>query len=202
LINIKLLLANLWIPKKRVLAELKTVYKTTNRTLDTLLTQYKIKIPKTQKIDNLKPKELRIKMAKEHNKKVQKLIKTIGKKTAINQARKKLFNTGQILGQKAKKDLNIKNSTSDILNAAKILYKILGINFKAKKINKTTYLMIINRCSLSKHYKNSTCQILSAVDEGVLSGLNPQYKMQFQKRITQGAPKCKAKITIVKEGEQ
>ena len=48
-------------------------------------------------------------------------------------------------------------------------------------------ILRIKYCELSTLYSSETCEIMSAVDEGVLKGLNNQLSMNFQTKITEGA---------------
>jgi hypothetical protein len=76
------------------------------------------------------------------------------------------------------------------------MYKILGNEIQLKKINREKAILYVNRCSLSESYTNITCQVLSAVDEGMVNGLNPKYEMVFKTRITCGSSRCLAEIKI------
>jgi hypothetical protein len=188
-------------PKKRQLKELEEVYFQTNNALDLLLKKNGLKILKdyneNQDLNEMNLEQLRRKMADDHNAKVSRLVAAIGKEKAIPESRKKLFEVGVRLGEKARLELGVRDSISDILKAAKILYKILGINFQTKRLKNNEVVMFVNQCNLSKYYNENTCRILSAADEGVVQGLNPNYKMKFQERITSGATKCKAEIRIM-----
>ncbi len=199
--NFRLLFASLWMPKKRQLKELKEVYFQTNHALDLLLKKEGLKIPQdhneNQNLNEMSLEQLRRKMANEHNAKVSRLVAAMGQEKAIPQSREKLFEVGVRLGEKARLELGVGDSVSDILKAAKILYKILGIDFQTKRLKNNEVIMFVNRCSLSKYYNDNTCRVLSAADEGVVQGLNPNYKMMFQERITSGATKCRAEIKIM-----
>jgi hypothetical protein len=93
--------------------------------------------------------------------------------------------------------LGVGSSFHDLETAAKILYKILGINFKIEN-KEGNVIMVVNRCALSKYYSPEACMVLSAADEGVVRGLNENMNMQFKERITEGASECIACITEVK----
>ena len=55
-------------------------------------------------------------------------------------------------------------------------------------------ILRIKYCELSSVYSVETCEIMSAVDEGVLNGLNNQLSMNFEAKITEGAEECAACI--------
>lgn len=199
MISLKLWFASFWMPKNRILKELRRVYFETNNALDSLLKKngFKNRLDLVDfDIDKIGIEELRRKMAKEHNIKVSTLVSILGRKKAVFQARKELLKVGIRLGEMARYELRVGNSISDMLRAAKIMYRILGIDFEIKPITGNEVLMFVNRCSLSKVYNDVTCEVLSAADEGVVRGLNSNFEMSFGERITSGAKKCKAQIKI------
>ena len=199
MINLKLLFVSFWMPKNRILKELKDVYFETNNTLDLLLKKNSLENPLNLtdiNLANISIEELRRKMASDHNIKVSTLVSGLGRKKAVSQARKELLNSGIRLGKKARLELGVGDSISDILRAAKIMYRILGIDFEISRVADNEVLMFVNRCSLSQFYDDITCEVLSATDEGVVQGLNSNFDMTFKDRITSGAKKCKAQIKI------
>ena len=201
MISLRLLIAGIWMPKKRIIQELKRVYFQTNQALDVLLKENGIENPvilcKNEELDKMTPEDLRKKMANDHNIKVKSLIVELGQGKAIEQGRNELLKTGIKLGERARLELGVRDSISDFLKAAKILYKILGIDIEIKRLSRKKIIMFVNRCSLAYSYTDVTCQVLSAADEGMVQGLNSNFKMAFQERITSGAIKCRAEIKII-----
>jgi hypothetical protein len=183
-----------------LLKELKKVYFETNRALDSLLEENNLKNPVDYRdnddLEGMSLEQLRSKMARDHNAKVSKLVAGLGRKIAIQQGRKKLYEVGIRMGENARLELGVGDSISEVMKAAKILYRVLGIDFKINFLSKTEAVMFVNRCSLSKCYNDITCEVLSAADEGVVRGLSPSAIMKFQERITSGAANCKAQIRI------
>ncbi len=139
--------------------------------------------------------EKRKTMTKIHNELVETLINTIGRKKAIIKGREAMFKEGLSLGQKFKRILGVGNNLDDLIRAAKILYKVLGIKFTIEE-NDGRMVMVVKHCSLAEYYTSETCQVLSAADEGVVQGLNPDINMHFTKRITEGAPCCLANLQL------
>ncbi len=133
-------------------------------------------------------------MAETHNELVKRMIKTYGYDIALEKGREEMFSKGLSLGQKFRKMLGVGDSQEDLIRAAGILYKVLGINFIIEENENKEMIMIVNHCALAEYYTPETCQILSAADEGVVQGLNPQITINFHERITQGAPCCLASI--------
>lgn len=197
--SIRLKIASLWLPDFILKKELNNVSKKTIEGLNTLLKQYapgKI-ITKSNEVLSGSLEERRSIMAKAHNKQVKILIQELGHEKAVKIGRNVMFEVGYKLGQEASRKLGARNSFEDLELAARILYKVLGIEFKIKNKDKNM-IMVINRCALSKYYSPESCMILSAADEGVVRGLNENMGMQFKERITEGAHECIACISEVK----
>jgi hypothetical protein len=81
-----------------------------------------------------------------------------------------------------------------MVKAAKILYRIFGIKFHLEWLDKSTATLIIDQCALAKYYSKLTCEVLSATDEGIMRGLQPNSEMKFKEYLTNGCKKCKADI--------
>jgi len=105
-----------------------------------------------------------------------------------------LFNVGVNLGKKIRSKLGVGDKPKDLVSAAKILYRILGIEFHMGELNQTNAEAIIDRCALAQEYSKLTCEVLSATDEGVIKGLQPNANMQFKEYMTSGCPTCRAHI--------
>ena len=134
-------------------------------------------------------------MAGGHAKRVHKLVKTLGFDKACEVGRAEMFKAGYEMGCETTKRLGVGRNINDFIDAAKILYKVLGINFTVEKDGENIFLRI-KSCALANQYSLETCKIMSAVDEGVLTGLNNNMSMKFLKMITEGAKECTACITV------
>ncbi len=197
--NILLKIVSFWLPDFILKRELDKIALSTINGLDKVLKQYALS--KMWKISDKEPRggleERRASMAIAHNKRVKALIKELRYENAIKLGRETMFKVGYKLGCEARQKFRIGDNLKDLELAAKILYKILGIEFKIETRNENM-IMIVNRCFLSKYYSPEACIVLSAADEGMIHGLNENMKMQFKKRITSGAPECIAHIDKVK----
>ncbi|MGZ7069793.1 MAG: L-2-amino-thiazoline-4-carboxylic acid hydrolase [Methanobacterium sp.] len=199
--SIQLKIASFWLPDFILKRELSNVARMTIKGLDDVLKHYAPhKMEEIKKKDELLGESLedrRTKMTKAHNIRVKALIEVLGYEKAIKVGREAMFNVGYQLGRDARRRLGVGNSFHDLETAAKILYKILGIDFKIENKDGNV-IMVVNRCYLSKIYSPETCMVLSAADEGVVRGLNENLNMQFKERITGGASECIACINEVK----
>jgi hypothetical protein len=92
----------------------------------------------------------------------------------------------------------LKDTKGDLMKAARVLYGILGIEFSIVEYPDGER-MKVSRCALSGHYSHETCIIMSAIDEGTVSGLNQRARMQFEGHITGGSPHCIARIEFGEE---
>ncbi|MBU4535524.1 MAG: L-2-amino-thiazoline-4-carboxylic acid hydrolase [Euryarchaeota archaeon] len=197
--NLKLLLASWWIPEYLLKKELNNLASLTINELDNILKSHD-----PDSLKNITPLSLplkgnlshiRLKMIQGHESRVQALENLLGRERSIDLARPAMFKVGYRLGLEFKKKLNIKDDTKEIMIAAHILYKVLGIEFEFQDMEDDPHI-IISHCELASYYSPLSCQILSGADEGVLRGLNPAFDMKFIERITEGASCCKARLKI------
>ncbi len=135
----------------------------------------------------------RVAMAGAHRLRVLALAQVLGEERAVELARARLFPVGVALGKEARRVLGVGNALDEVERAARVLYRTLGIAFRLDPGSPTR--LVVERCALAPHYGPVTCRALSAVDEGVLAGLNPYLRMSFADRLTDGRPACVAEIT-------
>jgi hypothetical protein len=136
-------------------------------------------------------------MAEIHNQLVKEIINTFGYEEGIKLGKNSMFNVGIDLGKKFKKVLGVDDSLEELIMAAEILYNGLGIEFEISTFN-GDHMMVVNRCALAQIYTPEACKIMSGADEGVVAGLNPQIRMEFKQRITEGSSSCRAEILMEK----
>ncbi|WP_414470269.1 L-2-amino-thiazoline-4-carboxylic acid hydrolase [Methanobacterium sp. ACI-7] len=199
--SIRLKIISLWLPDYFLKKDLDIVAKNTIEGLNRVLKKYTPwRLDEVIEQDELlkgSAEKRRSIMANAHNRRVKVLIEEFGYEEAVKIARKAMFEVGFQLGQKARLRLGVGDDFKDLQHAAKIMYKVLGIDFKIENRGKK-FTMIVNRCALSKYYTPEACIVLSAADEGVVRGLNQNMKMEFKERITGGASECIACISEVK----
>jgi hypothetical protein len=195
--SLKLYLLSLWLPDFIIKKEIKNIGEVTIGELDRMIKENapsNLKSIKNPKFEG-SSMNMRIEMASAQEKRVKLLIQLLGRDKAIQLGREALFSTGRELGSDLKKRLGVGNSRAELIKAASILYKVLGIDFEVKPTKKGMVL-VVNRCQLATYYSPDTCLILSATDEGVVQGLNPHLSMNFHKRMAAGSPCCMAPINV------
>ena len=201
--SLKLLLASVWLPNYVLKGELEKVATTTTDALRSLLEEVapnelqrvsmEIKTP-TGSIE-----ERRAVMATNHRLLVKALSDGIGHDRAVEVGREALFKVGVRLGEESRRRLGVGDSVEDLLMAARVMYNVLGIRFTFSGEG-GGHRVEMQRCALSEHYSELTCTVLSAIDEGVVRGLNPRASMSFERKITSGFPTCTAYVTITSGG--
>ena len=138
-------------------------------------------------------------VAKQHVKMVDALVASVGREKAVNLGRTALFEVGKELGKEVREMLGVGDNPNDLILAARVLYRVLGIDFRVEWSGGNNAVLVVNRCALASEYSELTCLVLSATDEGVMQGLNPTTQMRFRQYITDGAPACKADILFTGE---
>lgn len=192
--GIKLRILSVWTPQFIIKQELKNTNNVTNNYLDRLIMDHGGSPPQQMDLKgNLDDR--RKQMAIGHNIRVKMLIDLLGEQQAMAEGREKMFEAGFKLGQRTRNILGVGDSVNDTMKAAKILYKVLGIDFFTE-ISENAIILWVNSCTLSKYYTHQTCSILSYTDKGVLKGLNRNMDLEFVEKITSGSKRCKGCISI------
>lgn len=195
--SLRLRLLSALTPNRLLIAELAMVREATVGALDSIIEE-NCPVPISDKKFSSEGKgleDMRREMAHTQERRVNMIVECMGKEKAIELSRARLFDVGVRLGEEARGRLGVGQSLEDMLLAARILYRVLGIEFSFTPHGEGGTLFI-HRCALSQYYSSTTCRVLSAVDEGVVTGLNPQLRMRFEETITNGRERCVAKIII------
>jgi hypothetical protein len=198
-LGIRLFFLSLWTPKSLIRRELENISRQTTVALVELIPNDAVKDVKF-KWSELGIRQEEAAMAQTHVKLVEVLETTFGRDEAIKRGRAVLFEVGKKLGKETRGKLGLSDNPKDLEKAAKILYRVLGIEFHLQWFDSANATATINRCALAEHYSALTCQVLSATDEGVINGLNPNVTMQFKQTMTSGCRNCVAELRINKKG--
>ena len=81
-------------------------------------------------------------------------------------------------------------STDDAMAAARVVYRCIGIDFEGHRHGEIT----IRGCFFSPFYTPQACNVMSALDAGLLAGLSDGGRLVFSQRITEGYPCCRARL--------
>jgi hypothetical protein len=198
-VGLRLLILNWWTPKYIIRKELENISDKTTRALKALISKYANKTVDAANQNQQPPtniQEQRAAMAQTQAKLVETLASAIGHEEAVRLGREALFLVGQNLGKQARSRLGVGDSPNDLTKAAKILYRVLGIEFHVQWHDQSSATVIIDQCALAQQYSKLTCEVLSATDEGVIKGLQPNLMMKFKKYMTSGCKNCWADINL------
>lgn len=108
----------------------------------------------------------------------------------------RLYEEAHQLGQNIRKQFRIKTQ-QDVVRAAAMIYRVLGIDFRCDLQGEALY----TRCFFSRFYTREVCEVISAIDAGVLAGLSGGARLSFRQRITEGQDCCRAYFDL-KEPER
>jgi hypothetical protein len=198
--GIRLTLLSWWTPNYIIRREIDRIFKLTANALTSLLESHApVTFAKIAKETALPPgnvSQKRAAMARTHALLVEALSVAVGREQAVDLGRKALFEVGKSLGKETRGKLGIGDSPNDLIRVARVMYKVLGIEFNVEWHGKTNATIVVDRCALAKEYSELTCLVLSATDEGVISGLEPNASMLFKEHMTSGCGKCSALIEL------
>ncbi len=110
---------------------------------------------------------------------------------SLEAARRRLGLEGREMGARARRLLGVR-SRADAMRAARVLYGILDVDFEGTPEG----AIEVRRCRFSRHYASATCELISALDEGLLAGLGGEGTLRFRERLTGGAGRCVAQFTF------
>lgn len=198
--SLRLRLASWWMPQFMKAREIERIRSLTFAVLDELLAEHApggLKIEDHTHDGSLEG--LRTAMAQGHRRRVEALIRGVGREKAIAMGRASLRPVGEALGRDARRRLGVGDTWRELMQAAGVIYDILGIEFTTTTGPDGDQL-VVSRCALASHYTGDVCAVLSAVDEGAVSGLNPGAEMLFSEHLTDGSPHCIASIGIKEVG--
>jgi hypothetical protein len=195
-VGLRLLILDWWTPKYIIRKELANVSDLTITALKSIVAQYAPQelAANSKQQTSTSIKEQRANMAETHAKLVETIEAALGHEKAVTLGREALFLAGENLGKQTRSRLGIGDSSKDLTKAAKILYRVLGIDFHIEWLDKSNAKVVIDRCSLAEHYSKLTCEVLSTTDEGVIKGLQPNATMKFKEYMTSGCKNCRADI--------
>lgn len=98
-----------------------------------------------------------------------------------------LYRNAFRLGAKIRKVLCL-SAPADVMDLCRLLYKNIGIELEGSLPGEIT----MKSCYFSAFYSGVVCQFISALDEGIIAGLLGGGKLQFEQRLTEGRPCCRA----------
>ena len=103
-------------------------------------------------------------------------------------ARERLFEGGRTLGERIRRFFLIA-TTEEAISAMRVLYRAIGIRARSEGS-----AMTVRHCYFSSSYAPETCGLLSALDDGIFTGLSGGGRLRFVRRLTEGYACCRAEV--------
>ena len=102
-----------------------------------------------------------------------------------------LYQNAYRLGRKLRGWLGV-DEMGEVMELGQILYRAIGVEIEGDAQGDVT----VKRCYFSQFYSGRVCDLISALDDGVFSGLSGGGKLVFSERITEGKACCRAKLQL------
>ncbi|HEX6580929.1 MAG TPA: hypothetical protein VF195_08665 [Actinomycetota bacterium] len=104
-----------------------------------------------------------------------------------SEVEERLFSEAFALGRRAKRRLRI-GTEEEGLSAAGVIYEAIGVELRAGGAG----AIVIPRCAFARVYGPAACELMSAMDSGLIAGLTGAAGLRFTERLTEGASACRA----------
>jgi hypothetical protein len=111
----------------------------------------------------------------------------------LSELQERLYQNAYRLGRTPGWLLRVR-SVDDVMALGRTLYDLLDIDFGGSVSGSGE--ITISRCYFSSYYSPEACQVMSAMDRGLLAGLAGGGELMFSQRITEGYPCCRARFTL------
>jgi hypothetical protein len=105
-----------------------------------------------------------------------------------------LYRNAYPLGAKLRKWFGV-DRMEEVMELGQILYRAIGVEIQGEPQGDVT----VKRCYFSQFYSGPVCDLISALDDGVFSGLSGGGRLVFSERLTEGRECCRAKLELRKE---
>jgi hypothetical protein len=109
----------------------------------------------------------------------------------LSALQERLYRNAYRLGRMLRWLLRVR-SVDDVMALSRFLYDILDSDFDGSDSGEIT----IRRCYFSSYYSPEVCQVMSAMDRGLLAGLAGGGELIFSQRVTEGHPCCRARFML------
>ena len=113
----------------------------------------------------------------------------------LSELQERLYRNAYRLGRTPGWLLRVRG-VDDVMALGRSLYDILDIDFYGSDSGSGSGEITISRCYFSSFYSPEACQVMSAMDRGLLAGLAGGGELMFSERITEGHPCCRARFTL------
>ena len=113
-----------------------------------------------------------------------------GDERAIAAVRERLHAGARRLGERLRCGLGV-GDAEEAFAAFRLFYRQIGIEVSGGPLGE----MRVDRCFFARYYTEPICQVVSALDQGLVAGLFAGASLEFQERLTGGGACCQATLT-------
>jgi hypothetical protein len=103
----------------------------------------------------------------------------------------RLYQNAYPLGAKLRRWFAV-HTMQEVMELGQILYRAIGVEIQGDTQGNVT----VKRCYFSQFYSAPVCDLISALDDGVFSGLSGGGRLTFSERLTEGRGCCRAKLQL------
>ncbi len=107
----------------------------------------------------------------------------------VSAIKTQLYQNAYPLGGKLRKWFGV-DTMEEVMELGQILYRAIGVEIQGDTRGDVT----VKRCYFSQFYSGPVCDLISALDDGVFSGLSRGGRLAFSERLTEGRECCRAKL--------
>jgi hypothetical protein len=102
----------------------------------------------------------------------------------------RMWESAHAMGASLRERLGVR-SRSDEVRAVRLAYRMIGIDLHADERGR----VVVHRCAFAERYSPAVCRVMSSLDAGLVAGLTNGGALTFSSRITEGMPRCLARIS-------
>jgi hypothetical protein len=108
----------------------------------------------------------------------------------LDDVSRRLWRNASAMGASLRRRLGVR-TRSDEVRAARLAYRMIGIDLRADERGR----VVVDRCAFADRYTPAVCRVMSSLDAGLVAGLTRGGALAFSERITEGRPRCLARIS-------
>jgi hypothetical protein len=124
----------------------------------------------------------------------QEAEKALASGVSLQTLRGRLRDNARRFGRKIRRILRL-TSPEEVMAAARILYRVIRIDLEGTSRGE----IVVRKCFFSSVYSPRVCELISALDEGILAGLADGGELRFMERLSEGKNCCRAQFSFGQE---
>ena len=115
--------------------------------------------------------------------------RAVARRDDLDDLAHRMWSNAYAMGESLRHRLGVR-TREDAVRAARIAYRMIDIDLRADRYGD----VVVERCFFAERYSPAVCRLMSSLDAGVVAGLTGGGRLTFSERITEGRPRCIARI--------